>query len=107
MLHANRAATCAGSRRGSPPTSVRAGCDRLQLGAETAWRERPRSVAADVIGTPVTSRGRSRHDTCFERAVEQACPTQAAKSAALADDGQLADPVEVVKPLCGVRSRAH
>jgi len=83
------------------------GRDRLQFGAGTAWRERPRSVAAGVIGTPVRSRGRSRHGTCCERAPEHACRTKAAKNAALADHRQLAAPVEVVTALCDVSSRSH
>ena len=52
----------------SPPSSVRPGARSTSVRSKTAWRERPRSVAAAVIGTPVRSRGRSRHGTCFERA---------------------------------------
>lgn len=79
----------------------------LIFGAQTAWRERPRSLAAGMIGHPVRSRGRSRHGTCFERAAEHVCRTQAAKSAALADHRQLATPVEVVKAMCDVSSQAQ
>ena len=64
-------------------------------------------LAAAVIGTPVRSRGRSRHGTCFEQAAEHACRTQAAKNAAFADHRQLAAPAEVVKVLCDVTSHSH
>src|SRR5262245_5011943 len=107
MLPANNTAKHGGTGLRSSPSSVALGRDRLQFGAETAWRERPRSVAAGVIGTPVRSRGRSRHGTCFERAPEHACRTGAAKNAALTDHRQLAAPVEVVTAWCGVRSLAH
>jgi len=106
-LPPNKPGNRAGTALNSSPSSERQRGDRLQFGAETAWRERPRSVAAGVIGTPGRSRGRSRHGTCFERAPEHACRTEAAKNAALADHRQLAAPVEVVTALCDVSSRSH